>query len=59
MTDDRWHQVTGIFHAAAELAAGEARDAYLAEACGDDAPLRAGVEALLAARDEAGSTANQ
>ena len=32
-----------------------ARQTYLAEACGDDAPLREEVEALLRAYQEAGS----
>jgi len=55
MTHDRWHQVTEIFHAAATLTDGAAREAYLRDACGDDPSLRAEVEALLAGQEEAGS----
>ncbi len=54
MTPDRWHLVTEIFHGAlARDAAG--RQAFVADACQDDASLRAEVEALLAAHDDAGS----
>src|SRR5262245_17600136 len=50
---ERWQQVTEIFHAA--LASDAARrEAFLAEACGGDAALRAEVEALVAAHHEAG-----
>jgi serine/threonine protein kinase len=50
---ERWQQVTDIFHAA--LASEPSRrDAFLAEACGSDAALRAEVDRLLAAHDEAG-----
>jgi hypothetical protein len=50
---ERWQQVTGIFHAAL---AGDPvrREAFLADACGGDAALRAEVEALVAAHHEAG-----
>jgi serine/threonine protein kinase len=44
-----------IFLLAAEQPAGGARQAFLAEACGDDAALRRHVEMLLAANDQAGS----
>ena len=52
MTPDRWRQVTEIFHT------GLARDvtmreAYFAEACRDDASLRADVDALLGAHADA------
>ena len=54
MGSEHWQHVTEIFHAA--LASDPARrDAFLAAACGDDAVLRADVEALVAADDEAGS----
>lgn len=46
--------VETIFHAAAALAAGGPRAAYLARACGDDGALRAEVESLLAAHETAG-----
>jgi eukaryotic-like serine/threonine-protein kinase len=50
---EHWQQVTEIFHAA--LASDPARrNAFLADACGDDTRLRADVEALVAAHDEAG-----
>jgi len=55
MANDRWHQVTEIFHAAAELTDRAAREAYLADVCLGDRSLRAEVEALLAGHDEAGS----
>jgi len=55
MTNDRWHQVTEIFHAAGRLSDGAAREAYLDDTCGHDPSLRADVEALLAGHDEAGS----
>lgn len=47
MTPERWTQVESLFHAV--LASGrEDREAYLAEACGDDVELRDQVAALLA-----------
>jgi Tol biopolymer transport system component len=50
---EHWQQVTGIFHAA--LASDPARrEAFLADACGGDAVLRAEVEALVTAHSEAG-----
>jgi eukaryotic-like serine/threonine-protein kinase len=50
---ERWQQVTEIFHAA--LASDPSRrEAFLADACGGDAVLRAEVEALVAAHHEAG-----
>ncbi len=45
--------VRELFEQAAELSAG-ARDAFLSEACGGDAALRAEVEELLMALDDAG-----
>jgi serine/threonine protein kinase len=51
---ERWQQVTEIFHAA--LASDPARrEAFLADACGGDAVLRAEIEALVAAHHEAGA----
>jgi serine/threonine protein kinase len=47
MSDDRWKRVKELFHAALERAP-EERAAFLDEACGGDAELRAEVEALLA-----------
>src|SRR5690242_3460470 len=54
MSPDRWHAVTEIFHAA-RAQQGDARAAFLADACRSDPSLRADVEALLAAHQEAGS----
>ena len=48
-------KANGLFLEAVERLPGESRDAYLDEACGDDADLRQRVEALLAASDRAGS----
>ena len=54
MTGSRWHQVTDIFHRALERDA-PSREAFLAGACAADPSLRADVEALLAAHEQAGS----
>jgi tetratricopeptide (TPR) repeat protein/tRNA A-37 threonylcarbamoyl transferase component Bud32 len=53
MTPERWRRVEAILAAAIELD-GDARSAYLANECGDDAELRAEVESLLAFDDEGG-----
>jgi hypothetical protein len=47
MTDDRWLRVKAIFQAAVERDASE-REAFLADAVGDDETLRREVESLLA-----------
>jgi Leucine-rich repeat (LRR) protein len=47
-----------VFNGAQDLPAGEAREKYLEEACGADANLRAEVEQLLSADDEAKSYLN-
>lgn len=54
MTPDRWRAITEIFHAALARDAA-ARQAFLVDACKDDASLRPEVDALLAAHDDAGS----
>ena len=54
VTPDRWRQITETFHAALARE-GEARQGFVAEACGADVELRAEVEALLLAQSEAGS----
>jgi eukaryotic-like serine/threonine-protein kinase len=54
VTPERWRQITETFHAALARE-GEARQGFVAEACGADAELRAEVEALLVAQDAAGS----
>jgi non-specific serine/threonine protein kinase/serine/threonine-protein kinase len=50
--EERWQRVKEVFGAARERSA-EAREAFLAEACGDDAELRREVASLLAAEREA------
>jgi eukaryotic-like serine/threonine-protein kinase len=47
MNPERWQQVADLYDAAIEREP-EARRAFLAEACGDDADLRREVESLLA-----------
>ncbi len=51
---DRWPDVSRVFSAAAALD-GPSRDAYLDDACRHDPALRAAVESLLGAHDNAGS----
>lgn len=51
MEPDRWQRLWTIFHGALERPGGEERTAFLDEACGDDAALRAEVDALLEAHD--------
>jgi serine/threonine protein kinase/Tol biopolymer transport system component len=53
MTPERWEKVGEIFNSVVDLDTTE-REAYLLEACGDDASLRAEVESLLAAGQGAG-----
>ena len=47
MISNRWRRVGEIYHAALSLA-GDERDTFLADACGQDADLRREVESLLA-----------
>lgn len=54
MTPERWKKLEAVFHEAVGLR-GEARVAFLAEACGGDGQLRAEAERLLAA-SESGSS---
>jgi tetratricopeptide (TPR) repeat protein len=54
MTNERRRRIEAVYHLALEKEAGEERSAYLDSACGDDADLRASVEGLLKAYDEAG-----
>ncbi len=51
MTPERYQQIKVLYHAALERAA-EDRAPFVAQACGDDGELRAGVESLLAAEFE-------
>ena len=53
MTPQRWHQITGMFHDALLRNSGQRRT-FLEDACGADEALRAEVEAMLAAHDNAG-----
>ena len=48
----RWERLEALFDAAADLPTDE-REAYLLEACGEDAALRRQVESLLIANDSA------
>ena len=48
MTQERWQQVERLYHAALQRAPSE-RTAFLDQACGDDADLRAEIDSLLAA----------
>jgi serine/threonine protein kinase/Tfp pilus assembly protein PilF len=51
MSSSNWQKIEEIFDEAAELPRAE-REAFLNEACGDDADLRREVEALLAADEQ-------
>ena len=53
MTPERWQQITGMFHAALLRKPGQ-RGTFLQDACGADEALRAELEAMLAAHDNAG-----
>ena len=53
---DRWPRVKDIFQSALDRAPGE-RTAFVSEACGEDRDLRAEVESLLLAHQQAGSFA--
>jgi serine/threonine-protein kinase len=54
MKSERWRQVEELFHAALELAPDE-RQAFLAQACSEDAELRLQVEHLISIDRHAGS----
>jgi TolB-like protein/tetratricopeptide (TPR) repeat protein len=54
MTPERWRKVQEVFAAATECEP-ESRDAFLAEACGDDAALLNEVESLIHSLDRASS----
>ena len=56
MTPERWQQITGVFHAALLRNPGQ-RGTFLQDACGADEALRAEIEAMLAAHDNAGDPA--
>ncbi len=53
MTPERWQQITGMFHEALLRDSGRRRT-FLEDACGADEALRAEVEGMLAAHDNAG-----
>jgi eukaryotic-like serine/threonine-protein kinase len=57
MEPERWQKVKELFGAALERPSAE-RGAFLAEACASDSSLRAEVESLLNAHQEASSTAS-
>jgi len=54
MKIERWRQVEDLFHAALERAP-EERQAFLADACGEDAGLRLQVEQLISIDQRAGT----
>jgi eukaryotic-like serine/threonine-protein kinase len=54
MDQQRWRRVEALFHAALERGP-EARQAFLREACSEDAELLRQVELLLAKEEQAGS----
>jgi serine/threonine protein kinase len=58
MDEGRWERVKEIFSGALEREPA-LRDAFLAEVCGDDGPLRAEVDSLLEAHDDAGELLSQ
>ena len=60
MTDSvaRWAHVQDIFHTALERTSAD-RDSLLREACGDDHALRAEVDSLLLADEQAGAFAER
>jgi serine/threonine protein kinase len=51
---DRWQQINQLFHSALAYEGGQ-RAAFLARACADDEALRAEVESLVAAHEQAAS----
>ena len=53
MSNARWNRAKQVFHEALEKSGSE-RTGFVAVSCGDDHQLRAQVDALLAAHDEAG-----
>ncbi len=58
MEPERWRRVEELLHAALELPAAQ-RQAFLEEACGDDAALAAEVESLIRADEHAGAFLGQ
>ncbi|HST07546.1 MAG TPA: protein kinase, partial [Gemmatimonadaceae bacterium] len=54
MTPERWRVIEAILRASLSCAPAQ-RDAFVAQACGDDAELRLEVESLLAAHDRTGA----
>jgi hypothetical protein len=54
MTPEQWRRISGIFHGALEQAP-EARQKFLDDACGAERDLRAEVERLLVAHQNAGA----
>jgi hypothetical protein len=58
MNPERWGRVKDVFSRAAERPAAE-REAWVEQACADDAAVRAEVSRLIAAHEEAGSFIEQ
>ncbi len=59
MSVDRWDQIKDVFEAARQIPPGEGRNRLLAEACGEDAELRAEIDSLLGSEDAAGDFLEQ
>jgi len=58
MTPQQWQQINDLYHASLERDPPE-RDAFIAQACGDDEELRREVESLIASHEEADSFIEQ
>jgi len=54
MDANRWKKIKEVYDRALDLS-GDAREGFLAEACGDDEDMRREVESLLAAHEVAGT----
>jgi serine/threonine protein kinase len=54
MTPQQWQQINDLYHASLEREPAE-RDAFIAQACGDDEELRREVESLIASHAQAES----
>src|ERR1043166_4891398 len=52
MTPEQWQQINDLYHASLEREPAE-RNAFVAEACGDDDQLRREVESLIASHEQA------
>lgn len=55
MTNERWQQIEAILHSALDIESSAERERFIADACVGDDELRATVERLIDADDDAGS----